>query len=166
MSAPRGIDPDNLVVQHCADGMRFEGQARPGDARLAFEQAWALTQSAYERCLAAHYLARHQPTKEKSLEWNLRSLAEADEARAAGDGDLVEAFYPSLHLNVGYAYEQLGDPAAARAGYEAAQAALDGGASVGEGRYGTTVHDAVRRGLDRVSALPELDPDHLAQGRG
>ena len=46
-----------------------------------------------------------------TLEWNRRSLSLADEVRAAGDGALVESFYPSLHLNVGHAYEQLGDPA-------------------------------------------------------
>jgi hypothetical protein len=148
------IDPDNLVVQLCAEGMQFEGQARPGDARQAFEKAWALTHSAYERCIAAHYLARHQPSKDTTLEWNLRSLQEADAVREAGEGELVESFYPSLHLNVGHAYEQLGDLTAARAGYRAAEAALPPLPADGENRYGTTVRDAVRRGLERVSALP------------
>ena len=151
------IDPDNLVVQMCAEGMQLEGQARLGDARSAFEKAWRLAESAYERCIAAHYLARHQPNADATLEWNLRSLALADEVRQGGEGELVAGFYPSLQLNVGHSYEQLGDLAAAAAGYRAAQRAIDelepvGG--VGEGRYADTLRDAVRRGLERVSAVP------------
>ena len=119
------IDPDNLVVQMCAEGMQLEGQARLGDARLTFEKAWRLAESAYERCIAAHYLARHQPNPDATLEWNLRSLALADEVRAGGGGELVAGFYPSLQLNVGHSYEQLGDLTAAAAGYRAAQVAID-----------------------------------------
>lgn len=151
------IDPDNLVVQLCAEGMQLEGQARPGDARLAFEKAWLLSETAYERCIAAHYLARHQPNPQATLEWNLRSLSLADEVRAAGEGVLVASFYPSLHLNVGHAYEQVGDLTAARDGYQVAQRAideLDAGGGIGAGRYAETLRDAVRRGLERVSTVP------------
>lgn len=54
------IDPDNAVVKLCAQGMQAEGAGRRGDARALFEQAWEIAGDDYERCIAAHYLARHQ----------------------------------------------------------------------------------------------------------
>ena len=68
------VDPDNMVVQMCAEGMRLEGQARPADARDCFEKAWLLAHSDYERCIAAHYFARHQSSPQDTLEWNRRAL--------------------------------------------------------------------------------------------
>lgn len=109
----RPVDPNNPVVKLCAAGMAAEGEGRRDDARAAFEQAWAESRDDFEACIAAHYVARHQPTPESELEWNRTALARADrvgDARVAG-------FYPSLYLNLAHSLEKLGQAAEACAHY-------------------------------------------------
>jgi hypothetical protein len=88
-------DPTNPVVALCAEGMREEGT--PATARACFERAWAIHRDDYEACIAAHFLARHQPTPALALEWNRRALEHAERVR---DGRAA-AFLPSLLLNLG-----------------------------------------------------------------
>ncbi|RNG02449.1 hypothetical protein [Streptomyces botrytidirepellens] len=104
------MDSDNPVVRLCVEGMAAEAEGRVDDARTRFRQAWDAATDDYEMCVAAHYLARHQPTPEETLRWNQECLDRAD---AVGD-DRVRGFYASLHVNMGGAYRALGDPAAAR----------------------------------------------------
>lgn len=98
------MDPDNPVVRLCAQGMAAEGEGRADDARARFQEAWDAADDDYEHCVAAHYLARHQPTPEETLRWNQECLDRAD---AVGD-DRVRGFYASLHVNMGSAYQALG----------------------------------------------------------
>ena len=111
------MDPNNPVVKLCADGMQAEGQGRPQDARALFERAWSIAADDYEACIAAHYVARHQPDERGALHWNREALRRAD---AAGD-PRVAPFYPSLHLNLGKSLEAAGDPAAACNHYRLAE---------------------------------------------
>ena len=62
------IDPANPVVALCAAGMAIEGDADA--ARQLFEQAWSARQDDYDASIAAHFLARHQPTVESRVRWN------------------------------------------------------------------------------------------------
>jgi hypothetical protein len=71
-----------------------------GDPAL-FERAWELRSDDFDACVAAHYLARHQPDAESALEWNARALAHAE---AAGP-ERVRGFFPSLLLNLAKAYD-------------------------------------------------------------
>ncbi|MEU0844247.1 hypothetical protein ABZ370_32880 [Streptomyces sp. NPDC005962] len=103
------MDPDNPVVRLCVQGMAAEAEGRADDARARFRQAWDAATDDYEHCVAAHYLARHQPTPEETLRWNQECLDRAD---AVGD-DRVRGFYASLHVNMGSAYRALGDSDAA-----------------------------------------------------
>jgi hypothetical protein len=103
----------NPVVRLCARGMMT------GDVAL-FEQAWAMRGDDFEACVAAHYLARHQPTPEAALEWNTLALRHAQ----AAEVERVRGFFPSLHLNLGKSYEDLGDPVAAAHHYELATEAV------------------------------------------
>src|SRR3712207_4675760 len=99
------MDPDNPVVRLCAEGMQAEFARRPDDARALFQQAWEARRSDYDACVAAHFLARQQPTPEDALLWNRRAL---DHAAAVEDEAEVRGFYPSLYLNLAHSHEMLG----------------------------------------------------------
>lgn len=138
------MDPENPVVRLCARGMEAEAAGRPVEARDLFVQAWEARRDDYDACVAAHFLARHQPGPEEALRWNQAALAHAE----ADGGERVHAFRPSLYLNLGHSHEQLGDLAEARRCYELA---LAHDAALAPGPYADTVRDGVTRGLRRAA---------------
>ena len=109
----------------------------------AFERAWAEHVDDFDACIAAHYLARVQPDARSALDWNERALAHARRA----DPDLVRGFMPSLHLNVGKAYEDNGDRDRAAASYRDAAACLD---ALDDDGYGAMVRRGVAAGIQRA----------------
>lgn len=115
------IDPNNLIVQLCAAGMEAEGEGRMADAAALFVRAWETAQDDFEACIAAHYVARHQPDAAQTLHWNRVAVERATSA----DQGRVRSFYPSLYLNLGHSHEMLGDEISARRCYELAQSYLD-----------------------------------------
>lgn len=137
------MDANNPVVRLCAEGMDLERAGRRDEAALVFTQAWEQSSDDYERCIAAHYVARAQTTPADNLRWNLESLEYAD---AIQDGR-VHGFYPSLYLNIGWAYEDLGNRDEARKYYQLAETRLE---SLPEGAYRETVRDGIERGLQRI----------------
>lgn len=137
------MDLGNPVLMLCQDGMRAEAEGRPADAQTLFEQAWEKRTDDYEACVAAHYLARHQQDPALILRWNQAAIRHAD---AVGD-DRIAAFYPSLHVSVAMAYEQLGDPVAARTAFERAAGHV---AALPAGEYGAQLRAAITDGLSRV----------------
>lgn len=139
------MDANNPVVKLCAAGMQAEAEGRPGEARNLFNQAWAASQDDYDACVAAHFVARHQDSSQEMLWWNQEALTRAD---AVGD-ERVRSFYPSLYLNLGYAYENVGDQAEARRHYELAAGKL---ADLPPGPYGDLVREGVARGLKRTGS--------------
>ena len=98
------MDLDNPVIQLCVQGTQAEFRGEIDLARTLYQQAWAAAQDDFEACVAAHYVARHQESPEQRLHWNQIAL---DRANAVRDGR-VQAFYPSLYLNMGQSYELLG----------------------------------------------------------
>jgi hypothetical protein len=142
------MDLENPVLKMCVEGMRAEGEGRGVDAAEAFGRAWDTATDDYERFIAAHYVARCQAVPEDALTWNARCLSLAD---AVGD-QRVAGFYPSLHLDVGQACEDLGRLAEAREHYAAAER---GFGALPDSEYGATVRAAVIRGLLRVGARLE-----------
>lgn len=110
------MDPKNPVVRLCIDGARLEFEGRIDDAREVYRQAWAAAEDDFEACIAAHYVARFQEDPEETLRWNREALARAE---AVGD-ERVEAFYPSLYVNLGQAHEALGERAEAERFYRMA----------------------------------------------
>lgn len=133
--------------------MEAERSGRYDDARALFQQAWERRRNDYEGCIAAHYLARHQPDAASELRWNLAALALAGGA-SAGD---VRGFLASLHLNIAASYAKLGADAQSRAHLTQAEAAFG---EIAEGSY----KDVVRRGIGNVARrLEHLDeqPDEL-----
>jgi tetratricopeptide (TPR) repeat protein len=108
----------SLTAALCIRGTQAEFAGRPDEAAACYQQAWEVAGDDYDACLAAHYLARCQPTAADELQWNQIAL---DRAQSVTDGR-VQGFYPSLYLNLGRSYEKLGDHAAAQGCYARAAA--------------------------------------------
>ena len=103
------IDPANPVVVLCAAGMALEGT--PEEAKRLFEQAWAARRDDFDAAVAAHFLARHQPTAADTLHWNALAVRHAEAVRDGRAAGLLA----SLYLNLGEALANIGDRAAAGA---------------------------------------------------
>jgi hypothetical protein len=112
----------------------------------AFERAWAARVDDFDACIAAHYLARVQPDAQATFEWNARAI---EHARLA-EPDLVRGFMPSLHLNLGRSYEDIGDAARAAAEYRRAASCLD---ALDDDGYGALVRRGVAAGLERTAGV-------------
>lgn len=138
------VNPDDRVVQLCIKGMEAEMEGQLAEARRLFVMAWDLSLNDFDACVAAHYLARHQPTPEDCLHWNREAVTRA---RLVGD-ERVASFFPSLYLNLGHSHEVLGDSDAASSYYELAARHLD---AVEDGRYGDVVRHGIREGKQRMS---------------
>ncbi len=139
------MDPENPIVKRCAEGMEYESKGDFENASRLFLSAWEESTDDFERCIAAHYVARHQKSPDEALVWNQRSL---DHARAV-NGDKVSGFFPSLYLNMGKAYEDLAKPHEARQFYAMASEVLS---SLPDNEYGRLVRGAVERALERISS--------------
>src|SRR4051794_31915546 len=100
----------------CAEGITAELGGDHVQARRSFERAWRSSTDDYERCVAAHYLARHQDGPAATLEWNERCLRLA----LVVNDDRVAGFLPSLYLNLGHSQEMVGDLPAAAESYRSA----------------------------------------------
>ena len=133
---------DNAIVQLCAAGMEAEARDH-GEAKALFERAWREATTPYEECIAAHYLARHQPTPAATLEWNRIALERAWACERAE----VASFLPSLELCLGVTHEAVGEPVAARAHFEAARDAASALAADG---YGEMIERGIAAALERV----------------
>lgn len=138
------VNPDDRVVQLCIKGMEAELEGRLAEACRLFVMAWDLSLNDFDACVAAHYLARHQPTPEDCLHWNREAVTRA---RLVGD-ERVASFFPSLYLNLGHSHEVLGDSDAASSYYELAARHLD---AVEDGRYGDVVRHGILEGKQRMS---------------
>jgi tetratricopeptide (TPR) repeat protein len=124
--------------------MEREQEGRHEEALQLFMLAWRESTNAFERSIAAHYVARHQTTPEGALHWNQESLTNAD---AVGD-NRVQEFYPSLYLNMGKSYEDLGNLKDARRFYALAADRID---CLPESPLTDTVRRGVINGMRRTS---------------
>ena len=136
------MNPENPVVKLCVQGMECESKGNFEGASKLFLSAWGQSTDDFERCIAAHYVARHQ-SPEEALIWNQRSL---DCARAVGS-EGVSGLFPSLYLNMGKANEDLGKMDDARRFYVMAAEVLS---ILSDDEYGKVVRAAVERALERV----------------
>jgi tetratricopeptide (TPR) repeat protein len=137
------MDTDNPVVMLCIEGMQAEAEGRVNDAQAMFLRAWSLRQDSYDACIAAHYVARHQPTANDTLQWNQEALHQA----ANVDAVRIENFYPSLYLNLAYSHEVLEDYAAAIRYYDLA---LEKASVLPQDGYGDLVRRGIAEGRGRI----------------
>lgn len=115
------MDVDNPVIQLCVQGITAEKDGRVEDARRLYREAWEARADDFDACVAAHYVARLQDTPEDGLRWNQEALERA----IAVDDERVHGFFPSLHLNLGFSKELLGDIEGAKRHYDIAAQGLD-----------------------------------------
>jgi tetratricopeptide (TPR) repeat protein len=140
------MDSNNPVVKLCAQGMEEESKGNPSAAAECFRQAWNQSTSDYDRCIAAHYVARHQPDSFLTLQWNQTAL---DCALRIADST-VAGFLPSLYLNLAKSHEDLGRTDEARGLYQRAANQIG---RLPPDAYRDIVQDGVNRGLERVSTV-------------
>ncbi|WP_174189082.1 hypothetical protein [Nocardia barduliensis] len=134
----------NTITSAVALG--HEGQ--PDEARDALLAVWASLGpqgDPLHRCTLAHYLADLHDDAAEALTWDIRALDAADslsnDRAHSYDGSLrVDAFYPSLHLNLADDYRRLSSFGAAQREIEAARARLH---LLTDDGYGATIRTAV-----------------------
>jgi len=139
------FDPENKVIQLCAQGMGLEFEGKTEDARLLFLQAWDASTNDFEKFTSAHYVARHQSTIENKLKWDETALAFALKIK----DDKMKAHYPSLYLNIAKCYEDLHNFDAARKHYQSASVYLE---FLPDDGYGKMIKSGIANGMARVSA--------------
>jgi hypothetical protein len=120
-----------------------KSSGRAEEAGKLYGQAWNTCTDAYERCIAAHYIARTKTTPQERLRWNQEALRYAGEV----DREKVWTFYPSLYLNVGKSHEDVGDKKKARRLY---LLAANGAADLPEGKLTDMVRRGAAEGLKRT----------------
>ena len=137
------FDPENKVVKLCALGMQAEAEGKIEEANACFKQAWDAATNDFERFTAAHYCARNQADPLVNLQWNLDALKYAQ----AIHDESIKGHYPSLYLNIGKSYENLGDLATAATYY---QLAADNAIYLPEGGYSNMLKAGITDGLKRI----------------
>jgi 8-oxo-dGTP diphosphatase len=142
------VDLANPVLKLCADGMIAEQEGRQEEAAALFTRAWELGADDYDRCVAAHYLARHQPDAAETLRWNLLALQHAERVPE----ERIGPFYPSLYVSTGLAYEKLDQLTPARGAFLQAKAHLSElpTATEAEQDYSDVLRAGVVAGLQRL----------------
>ncbi|WP_405896707.1 hypothetical protein OG242_03265 [Streptomyces sp. NBC_00727] len=153
MTEQREMSEDVFMTRIGQAVMLLHGGDRE-EARNRFGALWSEIGEdgdALHRCTLAHYMADTQDDPADELAWDLRALTAAralTDERVAGHRDAlaVQAFYPSLHLNLAADYVKLQRPAAARDHLQRARAAAavlaDDGKDDG---YGGGVRAAIGR---------------------
>ena len=137
------LDPNNVVVKLCVQGMEQEMAGRPALAKQLFTEAWEKAGSDHEKFTAAHYMARVQDTVAAKLKWDQTAL---DIAQKIDDTEIKGAF-PSLYLNIGKCYEDLQLKTEARHHYALAQSYAG---HLKDDGYGHMIRTGIEAGLKRV----------------
>src|SRR5262245_5899013 len=112
------IDGDSPTVRLCAAGMAVDGD--PAAARSYFIRAWDAHRDHYEACIAAHFVARHQPTAADTLHWSEVAVAHAE----AVPGGRAHPFLASVYLNLADSHLAVGNQAQAAIALERGLSAL------------------------------------------
>jgi hypothetical protein len=136
------IDPENPIIQLCAQGMELEGD--PSKAAAVFMEAWNRASSDSEKAIAAHYVARHQDAIAGKLLWDEKALHHAK----LSEETAIRAFYPSLYLNIAKCHEDLQAFDEALRHYCLAQQYAK---ELPDDGYSRFIRDGINRGIARVS---------------
>lgn len=137
------FDPNNKIVQLCAGGMELEA-TKPEEAKALFMHAWNTSTNDLEKCIAAHYVARHQPSTEEKLHWDKMAL---EFALKINDSH-IKLYYSSLYLNIAKCYEDMNDHDNASINY---QNALLYENNLPENGYGQMIRSGIRQAMARNS---------------
>ena len=117
---------------------------RTEEAAALFLEAWEMAVTDEEKCIAAHYVARHAGSVEKKLEWDLRALSYGEQA----EEHRANLLLPSLLLNVAKGYEDVLDFKAALESYNRAKEVA---AQLPDDGYGQMTRAGIAAGLERMT---------------
>ena len=137
------FDFDNKIIQLCARAMELEA-TKQEEAKTLYMQAWNASVSDLEKCIAAHYVARHQSSTADKLHWHKTAL---EFALKINDGN-IRSYYPSLYLNIAKCYEDLNDYGNAMINY---QNALCYEKHLPEDGYGRMIRSGIKTAMARIS---------------
>ncbi|MBS1778762.1 MAG: tetratricopeptide repeat protein [Bacteroidetes bacterium] len=137
------FDPDNAVNKLCAEGMEMEGKGELTASLQLFTRAWDLAGNDAEKFIAAHYLARRQEDIAGKLYWDTIALTHAQKVTDTS----VKGALPSLHLNIGKCYEDLGKYDLASEHYTQALAYAN---ELGNDGYGSMIRKGIKKGIERI----------------
>lgn len=97
------MNKNNPIVKLVNKGMQMEKRSDAVQAQVLFIQAWDEASNDWEKCIAAHFVARHQDSPKNALKWNRESLRRADKV----ENKEIKSYYPSIYVNIGISYEEL-----------------------------------------------------------
>lgn len=137
------FDPNNKIVQLCAQGMEMEGKGEPENAGKLFIQAWNEATNDFEKFTAAHYVARHQKSIADKLKWDEMALNLALKI----NDENVKGALPSLYLNIAKCHEDLNDLQNAGINYNLA---LSYSNLLPDDGYGNMIKGGIINGIERV----------------
>lgn len=137
------FDPDNKIVNLCAQGMDMEGKGNAEEASKLFLQAWNESTNDFEKFTSAHYVARHQKSVVEKLKWDETALHLALKI----NDDIVKGTYPSLYLNIAKCYEDLNDFDNARKNYRLGLSFTN---LLPDDGYGNMMRVGLQNGIERV----------------
>lgn len=137
------FNTDNKIVQQCAKGMMLEGEGKIQQALEIFMHAWDESEDDFEKSIAAHYVARHQESVNRKLEWDKTALHHALKIK----DENVRMAYPSLYLNIGKCYEDLNDFDSALENYASGLSLTN---HLGEDGYGMMIRNGLLNGINRI----------------
>jgi hypothetical protein len=140
------------VMARIGKGIELRTMGERAAARQVFSDVWAEIGpqgDALHRCALAHSMADAQDDPLEELCWDLIALEAADSVtddrvQEAGITGSIQAFYPSLHLNLGDVYRRLGDVERATAHLTLGRAAVE---ALPDDAYGRMITG----GLDRLA---------------
>lgn len=138
------FDTNNPIVKRCTEGMEMEHLFRTEEAAALFLEAWEMAVTDEEKCIAAHYVARHAGSVEKKLEWDLRALSYGEQA----EEHRANLLLPSLLLNVAKGYEDVLDFKAALESYNRAKEVAT---QLPDDGYGQMTRAGIAAGLERMT---------------
>jgi tetratricopeptide (TPR) repeat protein len=137
------LDPTNKTVKLCVEGIEQEMSGNVQRASALYQDAWNVGENDLEWCIAAHYMARVQNDPQLALSWNKKALQHADKT---GE-DNIRSFYPSLYLNVGKSYEDIGEYEQAGIYYNRGLALFD---ALPDNILGNMTREGIKRGIERI----------------
>ncbi len=100
------MDTENPVIQLCIEGTQAEYARQPQKACEFYQQAWAIARDDYERCIRGTLCGALSARRAFKPAMESESFAMRHDANRPG---LIEPFLPSLYINLGAAWESLGD---------------------------------------------------------
>lgn len=137
------LDANLPIVRLCMAAQERQVAGDLDGARTLLRQAWADASTAWERAVAAHYVAGVQPLAAGQHHWHRTAIDEARLAEAK-DAESVRELWPSLHLAFAGSLERIGAAEHAAVAYRDAMDAARVLGPSGEGSV-RAAEDGLRR---------------------